>query len=216
MKRRNSFFVLTSMLLLMATWGCCFAQTKQHHINLVNSAYSVVYDPVQGIPLRVSWRLRPSDFAVTRKRVTKNFKQDGRCPKPRIKDADYRNTGYMRGHLCPAADRTQTKAMMKETFLMSNVAPMTTQLNCGAWATIESQTRKLAIKYDSIDVLVGSVFTGADSLYIAKGRVHVPSLFFRKVTTAKNDSLLAFWLVSQSGVFITPACMTPESHRESK
>ena len=123
MKRRNSFFVLTSMLLLMATWGCCFAQTKQHHINLVNSAYSVVYDPVQGIPLRVSWRLRPSDFAVTRKRVTKNFKQDGRCPKPRIKDADYRNTGYMRGHLCPAADRTQTKAMMKETFLMSNVAP---------------------------------------------------------------------------------------------
>lgn len=216
MKRRNSFFVLTSMLLLMATWGCCFAQTKQHHINLVNSTYSVVFDPAQGVPLRVSWRLRPSDFAVTRKRVTKNFKQDARCPKPRIKDADYRKSRYMRGHMCPAADRTQTKAMMKETFLMSNVAPMSTQLNCGAWATIESQTRKLAIKYDSVDVLVGPVFTGADSLYIAKGRVHVPSLFFRKVTKAQNDSVVAFWLVSQSGVFITPACMTPESHREHK
>lgn len=216
MKRLVRFFFLTSALILMSAWGCCFAQTKQHHINLVNSTYSVVYDPVQGVPLRVSWRLRPSDFAVTRKRVTKNFKQDGRCTKPRIKDADYRNTGYMRGHMCPAADRTQTKAMMKETFFMSNVAPMTTQLNCGAWATIESQTRKLAIKYDSVDVLVGSVFTGADSLYIAKGRVHVPSLFFRKVTKAQNDSVVAFWLVSQSGVFITPACMTPESHRESK
>lgn len=216
MKRLVRFFFLTSALILMSAWRCCFAQTKQHHINLVNSTYSVVYDPVQGVPLRVSWRLRPSDFAVTRKRVTKNFKQDARCPKPRIKDADYRNTGYMRGHLCPAGDRTQTKAMMKETFLMSNVAPMTTQLNCGAWATIESQTRKLAIKYDSVDVLVGSVFTGADSLYIAKGRVHVPSLFFRKVTKAQNDSVVAFWLVSQTGVFITPACMTPESHRESK
>jgi DNA/RNA endonuclease G (NUC1) len=214
MKRLVRFFFLTSALILMSTWRCCFAQAKQRHINLVNSTYSVVYDPVQGVPLRVSWRLRPSDFAVTRKRVTKNFKQDARCPKPRIKDADYCNSGYMRGHLCPAADRTQTKAMMKETFLMSNVAPMSTQLNCGAWSTIESITRKLAIKYDSVDVLVGTVFTGADSLYIAGGRVHVPSLFFRRVATAKNDSLLAYWLVSQSGVFLTPACITPDTHRE--
>lgn len=210
MKRRNSFFVLTSMLLLVAAWGCCFAQTKQHHINLTNSTYSVVYDPVQGVPLRVSWRLRPKDFAVTQKRVSKNFKQDARCPKPRIKDADYRNSGYMRGHMCPAADRTETKAIMKETFLMSNVAPMTTQLNCGAWASIEGLTRKLAIKYDSVNVLVGTIFTGADSLYIAGGKVHIPSLFFRQVTTAKNDSLLAFWLVSQAGVFLTPACITTD------
>ena len=216
MKRRNSFFFLTSMLILLSAWGCCFAQTKQRHINITNASYSVVYDPEQGIPLRVSWRLRPTDFAVTRKRVTKNFKQDSRCPKPRVKDADYRNSGYMRGHMCPAADRTETKALMKETFLMSNVAPMTTTLNCGAWATIESQTRKLAIKFDSVDVLVGAIFTGADSLYIAKGRVHVPSLFFRKVTTAKNDSLVAFWLVSQTGVFLSPVCMTPESHRVHK
>ena len=64
--------------------------------------------------------------------------------------------------------------------------------------------------YDSVDVLVGSVFTGADSLYIAKGRVHVPSLFFRKVTTAKNDSLLAFWLVSQAGVFLRAVCITKD------
>ena len=210
MKRLVRFFFLTSALILMSAWGCCFAQTKQHHINLVNSTYSVVYDPVQGVPLRVSWRLRPSDFAVTRKRVTKNFKQDGRCPKPRIKDADYRNTGYMRGHLCPAADRTQTKAMMKETFLMSNVAPMTPQLNCGAWATIESQTRKMAFKYDSVDVLVGPVFTGADLLHIAKGRVHVPSLFFRKETKAQIDSLIAYWLVSQSGVFLPVVCITTD------
>ncbi len=194
----------------MSAWGCCFAQSGLRHVHLNNSTYCVVYDPAQGIPLRVSWRLRPSDFTVTQKRVTKNFKQDARCPKPRIKDADYRNSGYMRGHMCPAADRTQTKAMMKETFLMSNVAPMSTQLNCGAWSTIESQTRKLAIKFDSVDVLVGPVFTGADSLYIAKGKVHVPSLFFRQVTTAKNDSLLAFWLVSQTGVFLPAVCITTD------
>lgn len=214
MIRRNRFFFLASMLILMSTWGYCLAQTKQRHINLTNSTYSVVYDPVQGVPLRVSWRLRPKDFAVTRKRVTKNFKQDARCPKPRVKDADYRNSGYMRGHMCPAADRTETKALMKETFLMSNVAPMTSTLNCGAWSAIESQTRKLAVKYDSVDVLVGTVFTGADSLYIAGGKVHVASLFFRQVTKSENDSLLAFWLVSQEGVFIAPACITTESHRE--
>lgn len=65
-------------------------------------------------------------------------------------------------------------------------------------------------RYDSVDVLVGSVFTGVDSLYIAKGRVHVPSLFFRRVATAKNDSLLAFWLVSQAGVFIPKMCIATD------
>lgn len=210
MIRRNRFFFLALILILMSVWGYCLAQTKQRHINLTNSTYSVVYDPVQGVPLRVSWRLRPKDFTVSRKRVTKNFKQDARCPKPRVKDADYRNSGYMRGHMCPAADRTETRAKMKETFLMSNVAPMTSTLNCGAWATIESQTRKLAIKYDSVDILVGTIFTGADSLYIARGKVHVPSLFFRQVTRAKNDSLLAFWLVSQEGVFLPSACITTD------
>lgn len=91
---------------------------------------------------------------------------------------------------------------------MSNVAPMSTILNCGAWSAIESQTRKLAIKYDSVDVLVGAIFLGADSLYIAGGRVKVPALFYRRVATAKNDSVLAFWMVDQAGVFSTAVCNT--------
>lgn len=216
MKRHNLWFLVAIILLMSAIWWPCLAQTKHRHISLHNSTYDVVYDSDLGCPLRVSWRLRPSDFSVTRKRVTKNFKQDNRCPKPRVKDSDYTRSEYMRGHMCPAADRTATKAIMKETFIMSNVAPMTTTLNCGAWATIESQTRKLAIKYDSVDVLVGAIFLGADLLYIAKGRVKIPALFYRRVTTAKSDSLLAFWMVSQTGTFLPQVCITPELHREHK
>lgn len=203
-------FLVAIILLISAIWWPCLAQTKHRHIWLHNKTYDVIYDPDYGCPIRVYWRLRPSDFAITRKRVTKNFKQDTRCPKPRVKDSDFRNSGYMRGHMCPAADRTATKAMMKETFMMSNVAPMTTILNCGAWATIESQTRKLAIKYDSVDIIVGAIFLGADSLYIARGKVHVPSLFYRQVTKAQNDSVLAFWLVSQAGIFLPRVCNTSD------
>lgn len=209
-------FLLAIISLISAIWWPCLAQTKHRHISLHNATYDVVYDPDYGCPLRVSWRLRPQDFMVTRKRVTKNFKQDSRCPKPRVKDSDYTRSGYMRGHLCPAADRTATKAMMKETFIMSNVAPMTTTLNCGAWSAIESQTRKLAIKYDSVDIIVGAIFLGADSLYIARGKVKVPSLFYRRVATAKNDSVVAFWMVDQAGVFTTAVGITPEIHRDHK
>ena len=183
-----------SLLLLM---GCIILLSQAKRYTLINSTYSVEYDNVSHCPVSVSWVLRPSDFAIRRARVAKYFKQDGRLPKPRVKDIDFRNSGYMRGHMCPAGDRTATKAMQKETFLMSNIAPMTADLNCGRWSDLEVKTRRLAGLYDSVRVHVGALFLSTDSIYIARGRIRVPSHFFHEVRTAKGDSLLDWVIVSQ-------------------
>ena len=187
MKRFSFLFLL----------GCIVLLTQAKRYTLINSTYVVVYDCDSHCPVSVSWVLRPADFAVRRDRVAKYFKQDGRLPKPRVKDIDFRNSGYMRGHMCPAGDRTLTKAKQKETFLMSNIAPMTAVLNCGRWSDLEVKTRRLAGLYDSVRVHVGALFLSADSIYIARGRIRVPSHFFHEVRTAKADSLLDWVIVSQ-------------------
>lgn len=167
-------------------------------LRLQNHGYTVFWDIRNNVPAEVNWTLKPSDFSVKRKRVTKYFRTDSRTPKPRVKDSDYRGSSYMRGHMCPAADRTATTSMQKETFLMSNVAPQTTTLNCGLWASLEARTRELAILYDSVHVRVGSLFLGADTIYIARGRIRVPSHFFREVRYARTDSLLLWVIVPQN------------------
>lgn len=186
-----------TLLALCAVGWPSFGWCQQNEIVLVNKGYSVVYDLENNVPKIVTWVLRPSDFATKRSRVTKYFKADSRCPKPRVKDSDFRNSGYMRGHMCPAADRTSTKAIQKETFLMSNVAPQTTHLNCGHWAELEARTRALAQRYDSVKVRVGSLYLRTDSIYIAGGRVRVPSHFYREVRCARTDSLLLWIIVEQ-------------------
>jgi hypothetical protein len=59
---------------------------------------------------------------------------------------DYRNSGYDKGHLCPAADRSASREDMDATFLMTNIAPQAPALNRGPWEKLESYcpTRRAA------------------------------------------------------------------------
>lgn len=194
---------LVIILLILAICSTCNAQAISQKVELQNSTYRVSYDIASHVPTDVYWTLRASDFAISRKRVSKYFKADKRVPKPRVLDSHYINCGYMRGHMCPAADRTTTKAMMKETFLMTNVAPMTSRLNCGIWSDIENWCRAQAVKYDSVRIHAAALFLCGDSIYIARGLVRVPNFFSKEVRVARTDSLLGFWLISQNGDIIT-------------
>lgn len=191
------------ILLIIAICSTCNAQAISQKVELQNSTYRVTYDIASHVPTDVYWTLRASDFAISRKRVAKYFNADKRVPKPRVLDSHYINCGYMRGHMCPAADRTTTKAMMKETFLMTNVAPMTSRLNCGIWSNIESWCRTQAVKYDSVRIHAAALFLCGDSIYIARGLVRVPNFFSKEVRVARTDSLLGFWLITQNGDIMT-------------
>lgn len=201
MKNKSIAIILSAMLELIvaSVWPFSQAYGQSATSHLKNATYEIEYDNMLHVPTKATWVLRTADFSTPRKRVAKYFKADSRLPKPRIKDADYTKSGYMRGHMVPAADRTRTKAMMKETFLMSNVAPQTTVLNCGIWAELEAKTRRLAITFDSVRVVVRALYLEPDTLYIAGGRIRVPSHFSREVRVAKTDSLLFTILVDQNG-----------------
>ena len=55
--------------------------------------------------------------------------------------ADYRNSGYDRGHLCPAGDMAFSEIAMSESFYMSNISPQVPSFNRGIWKTLEQKVR---------------------------------------------------------------------------
>ena len=91
---------------------------------------------------------------------------------------NYKNSGYDRGHLCPAGDRRYTKFVHDETFLTSNISPQEHQFNSGIWNTLEQKVRYWASKYDGVFVVTGGVLKG-NMKTIGNEKVSVPNQFYK-------------------------------------
>jgi len=69
---------------------------------------------------------------------------------------NYKNSGYDRGHLCPAADRKFNKKAFEETFLTSNISPQLNSFNAGIWNNLEKQVRYWVKKEKELFIVTGS------------------------------------------------------------
>ncbi len=98
---------------------------------------------------------------------------------------NYKNSGYDRGHLCPAADRKYSQEAHDETFLTSNISPQIPEFNAGIWNTLEQKVRYWARKYDGVFVVTGGILT-KDLNGIGKEEVSVPDYFY-KVLIDRNS-----------------------------
>ncbi|WP_166967871.1 DNA/RNA non-specific endonuclease [Yeosuana marina] len=91
---------------------------------------------------------------------------------------NYKNSGYDRGHLCPAGDREYDINAYNETFLTSNISPQEHDFNAGIWNTLEQKTRYWANKYDGVFVVTGGILQ--DGLKtIGDEHVAVPNQFYK-------------------------------------
>jgi endonuclease G len=78
----------------------------------------------------------------------------------KTKSADwinFKNSGYNKGHLCPAADRKSSCKMYEMTFLTSNTSPQLYDFNAGIWNRLEQKTRYWSERYDGFYVITGGV-----------------------------------------------------------
>jgi endonuclease G len=91
---------------------------------------------------------------------------------------NYKNSGYDRGHLCPAADRNYSQKAHDETFLTSNISPQEHDFNSGIWNTLEQKVRYWASKYDGVFVVTGGVLKG-NMKTIGDEHVSVPNQFYK-------------------------------------
>lgn len=108
---------------------------------------------------------------------------------------NYKNSGFDRGHLCPAGDRKYSQEAHDETFLTSNISPQRNDFNAGIWNTLEQKVRYWAQKYDGVFVVTGGVLKG-NLQTIGEENVAVPKQFYKIVLDANNDKvkMIAFLL----------------------
>lgn len=91
---------------------------------------------------------------------------------------NYKNSGYDRGHLCPAGDRRFSKLAHDETFLTSNISPQDHEFNAGIWNRLEQKVRYWARKHDGVFIVTGGVLSG-NLETIGEEQVAVPKFFYK-------------------------------------
>ena len=91
---------------------------------------------------------------------------------------DYRNSGFTRGHLCPAANCEYDSTAYEESFLLSNMSPQLPGFNSGIWKELEEWERKQANKFDTVWVATGPVFVNRLGT-IGNDSVTIPAYFYK-------------------------------------
>jgi endonuclease G len=107
--------------------------------------FALSYNNKNVTPNWVSWCLQKSDFGNAPR---EQFRFDRNLPDgfKKVTPDDYTGSGFDRGHMCPAADRTSTEEASKATFVMTNIIPQSPHCNQKAWADLEDYCRELVRK----------------------------------------------------------------------
>ena len=141
-------------------------------------------------------------YVLTREEITSgtvdrtdNFRADTSITSGSATPADYRGSGFDRGHLAPAGDMKWDYMAMSQSFLMSNMSPQTPAFNRGIWRKLETEVRNWAQEKDSLYVITGPLFSPSDSL-IGENGVGIPAYYFKVLVdlSPPGHDMIAFLL----------------------
>lgn len=144
-------------------------------------AYAGAYNPATRLPVWIGWVLKASNTEGPYGRKGMKFVEDETVPVPRATNMDYVNSGYDRGHMCPAGDNHWLKEALEETFIYTNCCPQLHSLNAGDWKELEERCRRWAVAYDGIYIVCGPVLLNKRHKTIGRNKVVVPEAFFKVV-----------------------------------
>ncbi|MCR5317577.1 MAG: DNA/RNA non-specific endonuclease [Treponema sp.] len=112
---------------------------------------------------------------------TNDFRADTLISTGSAKPADYKGSGFDRGHLAPAADMAWSLKSAHDSFLMSNMSPQAPSFNRVIWKLLEEAVRNWAQQYGTIYVVTGPVLEKESNEYpsIGESEVAVPEYFYK-------------------------------------
>ena len=149
---------------------------------LCNKAYAVAASGVTHGALWSAEHLTAAGISSARDtRRTASFHPDDRLPSAdQGQIADYRASGYDRGHMTPSGDMPNPAAQA-ESFSLANVVPQTAQLNRGVWEEIESAVRGMAETEGELYLVTDPAFVGSEIQAIGPDGVLVPTSTWKAV-----------------------------------
>ena len=125
---------------------------------------------------------------------TNRFFADARLPgAERAQLADYKGSGFDRGHMAPAANMPTAQAMA-QSFSLANMVPQAPVNNQRSWAGIEKATRQYVMRAKGdVYVITGPVY-GSQPETVGPGKVWVPKYLYKLVYDATSERAWAHWI----------------------
>ncbi len=177
---------------------CNLLPTSTTHEIVKHTYYTLSFSKKDEQPEWVAYLLTRSMITGQSER-TENFRPDPSVPSGSAQLIDYKNSGYDRGHLCPAGDMTFSDQAMSETFYLSNMSPQEPAFNRGIWENLETLVRGWAEEDDSIYIVTGGILKESMGT-IGPDRVTVPSKFYKVIYDLTGEKkMIAFILPNEQG-----------------
>ncbi|WP_215332034.1 DNA/RNA non-specific endonuclease [Polynucleobacter corsicus] len=167
--------------------------TTQMGRDLCFDDFAIYYSPLDKKPIYTVEKLNGDQLQAPHPRRTNQFYEEARLPAhERALLADYRGSGYDRGHNVPAGDMTSERGMA-QSFSLANMMPQARQNNQGIWAKRVEEPTRMYIKRVQGDVYV---FTGSvgHAGTIGKGKVTIPSHLYKLVYDPAKKLAWAYWV----------------------
>jgi endonuclease G len=170
-------------------------EISPNDIIVKHSAYTLNYNEEHEQAEWVAYILTKNRVYGTVKR-TNNFRSDPKVKTGSATLADYKGSGYDRGHLAPAADMKWSATTMSESFYVSNMSPQRPGFNRGIWKRLEQLVRTWAVEYEEIHVVTGTVLKD-DFRRIGPNQVSVPEYFVNVIKAIIMDEPGLYYNVTE-------------------
>lgn len=164
--------------------------------------YMVCYVEAHEQPCWTAYILDGQKLKEGRLRRTQDFREDPKVRTQSATLADYRRSGYDRGHLVPAGDFKWDSIGMSETFYLSNMSPQLHEFNAGIWEAIERTVRSWAKQKGLLVVYTGPLLR--PNLKKIGQNVSVPDTFYKVIYTVYGKEV-------QAVAFLVPHRSFPEN-----
>jgi endonuclease G len=180
---------MKKLLTLIAFTLILIGSKAQDIVVLKHTNYTSHFSKAKKYPVMVEWWETKAKVACEKPLARKdNFKPDPQLPNETNIGQDYVGSGFDRGHLMPAkSNQCQTQQVQDECFYYSNMAAQYHRLNAGDWKSLETLTREIASKQDSVHIWAGNV---GEIKRI--GKVAVPKQCWKVVYVKKTNEWMAF------------------------
>lgn len=173
--------------------GLELPKTKPSDVVITHTGYSLLYNETHEQADWVAYELTKEETNKIYSR-TDNFIPDPMVSTGTATNADYKNSGYDRGHLAPAADMGWSATAMAESFYYSNMSPQNQSFNRGIWKKLEEQVRTWAIENSAVYITTGPVLKpGLPTIGINK--VSVPKYYYKVILDYTEPELKAIGFI---------------------
>lgn len=146
-----------------------------------HTGFTLSYNEYHEQPNWVAYLLTADEVFGNASSRDDNFREDPSIPTGSATLADYKGSGYDRGHLIPAADQKWSAQAMDDCFYLSNMSPQTHAFNAGIWSNLEAAVRTMAAQNQEICVVTGPILTDGPYNMIGASGVSVPKNFYKVI-----------------------------------